>query len=49
MPDKNLKGKKQDAAATKDLPPKPVDKSTTDQVKGGGIKRPLVEATKKTI
>ena len=33
---------------TKDLPPKPVDKKTDDQVKGGFAK-PQVDATKKMI
>ncbi|MDB4888590.1 MAG: hypothetical protein JWL61_445 [Gemmatimonadetes bacterium] len=37
-----------DASATKDLPPKTVDKDNADKVKGGFAK-PNVEATKKIV
>lgn len=38
----------QDKNAAKDLPPKPVDKKTDDQVKGG-MAKPQVDASKKIM
>jgi hypothetical protein len=51
MPDETPKGKtgnEQDASTKKDLPPKAVDDSTSDKVKGGFAK-PQVDATKKIM
>lgn len=51
MPDETPRDKttrEQDDATKKDLPPKPVDKNTSDEVKGG-FGKPQVEAMKKIM
>jgi hypothetical protein len=51
MPDETPKGKtgnEQDASSKKDLPPKSVDDSKSDQVKGGFAKR-LVDVDAKKV
>ena len=46
--DRSKPNRDQDKNATKDLPPKPVDKQADDKVKGG-FGKPQVDATKKIM